>query len=85
MLIAAPRVVQAFIAGLGDYFTWLLATKIYPDGNASSFVVSHHPPSYFYSSVYMHPVVLTPSSSSSRCSVRGSGTAPFGRFPTPSR
>lgn len=39
ILVAAPRVVQAFLAALGDYFTWLLATKIYPDGNVSSFAL----------------------------------------------
>lgn len=43
LLVAVPRVIQAFIAGLGDFFTWLLATKIYPDGNASSFVVGSPP------------------------------------------
>ena len=43
IIVAAPRVLQAVIAALGDWFTWQLAIKIYPDSNVSSFAVRHLP------------------------------------------
>ncbi|KAI6778816.1 GPI mannosyltransferase-like protein [Emericellopsis cladophorae] len=39
VIVAAPRFVQAIIAALGDFFTWKLAMKIYPNSNDSSFAL----------------------------------------------
>lgn len=33
LLIAAPKIAQAYIAALGDFFTWKLAQRIYGDGS----------------------------------------------------
>ncbi|KAH7326407.1 family 22 glycosyltransferase [Stachybotrys elegans] len=39
-LLAAPRILQAVFAALGDWYTWQLATKIYPqDANVSMFAL----------------------------------------------
>ncbi|KFA75140.1 hypothetical protein S40288_02828 [Stachybotrys chartarum IBT 40288] len=41
-LLAAPRMLQALFAALGDWYTWQLATKIYgTDANVALFAVSH--------------------------------------------
>ena len=41
IVIAAPRVLQALIAALGDWYTWHLAVQVYEsDRNASFFAVS---------------------------------------------
>ncbi|KAF4123162.1 GPI mannosyltransferase 3 [Geosmithia morbida] len=38
-VVAAPRALQAAFAALGDWYTWQLAVRIYPDSNVSSFAV----------------------------------------------
>lgn len=41
--IGSPKVLQAIIAGLGDWYSWQLAVKIFgPDSNTSFFVVRAH-------------------------------------------
>lgn len=41
IVIAAPRILQAFIAALGDWYTWHLAANVYgSDSNVSFFAVS---------------------------------------------
>lgn len=41
IIIAAPRILQAFIAALGDWYTWHLAANVYgSDSNVSFFAVS---------------------------------------------
>lgn len=39
IIVGAPRVLQALVAALGDWYTWQLAVDIYPDSNVSSFAV----------------------------------------------
>lgn len=40
VVMGAPKVLQAVIAGLGDWYTWQLAVNIYgSDSNASFFAV----------------------------------------------
>lgn len=40
-VIVSPRILQAFIAALGDWYTWHLASTVYgSDSNASFFAVS---------------------------------------------
>jgi GPI mannosyltransferase 3 len=48
-LLAAPRILQALLAALGDWYTWQLATKIYPENaNVSMFAVSRPPVSHMF-------------------------------------
>ncbi|CAG9996509.1 unnamed protein product [Clonostachys byssicola] len=40
IVVSSPRVVQAVFAALGDWYTWQLAVKLYPqDNNVSSFAL----------------------------------------------
>lgn len=40
-VIVSPRILQAIIAALGDWYTWHLASNVYgSDSNASFFAVS---------------------------------------------
>lgn len=36
MLMAAPAILQGYIAALGDWYTWKLAEQIYEVGSAPS-------------------------------------------------
>jgi phosphatidylinositol glycan class B len=50
IVIVSPRILQAVIAALGDWYTWHLAANIYgSDSNASFFAVSASPPTLFLS------------------------------------
>lgn len=45
-VIVSPRILQAIIAALGDWYTWHLASNVYgSDSNASFFAVSLTPSS----------------------------------------
>lgn len=43
VVVGSPKVLQAMIASLGDWYTWQLAVNIFgPDSNASFFAVRLH-------------------------------------------
>lgn len=51
-VIVSPRILQAIIAALGDWYTWHLASNVYgSDSNASFFAVSLAPSSPPFSSL----------------------------------
>lgn len=47
-LLAAPRVLQAFIAAVGDYFTYRLASQIYGSSHPAALATVSNPPAVVF-------------------------------------